>query len=432
MRRRLVLAIAGVAAVAVVLFAVPLALSLRQTSRNEELLRLQRDTVAATRSIDVTRTGDPIELPSTGAQLAVYDRAARRIAGRGGPATGDAVVRDALRSEAPTGLVRDGRLLVAVPVVVGERVTGIVRAERNDGEANADLVSRLPLLTGAALAVVLLATLAALLLARRLAAPLERLAGSARRLGEGDFSVRASRTGISEVDDVAAALDAAAGRLDALVSRERAFSADASHQLRTPLAALQLELDALELRGPASPELDAAQAQAERLQQTVTTLLAAARDAPRTPGETDLGELLARAEPRWRPRLAEAGRPLRLWLPRGAARLQAPPTVVQEILEVLVENAIGHGRGAVGLTGRADDGAWVTVDVADEGDGRGLDPELIFERRSEGARGTGIGLALARSLAHAEGARLTLRTTTPPTFTLRAPAVAAARTTAIS
>ena len=64
----------------------------------------------------------------------------------------------------------------------------------------------------------------------------------------------------------------------------------------------------------------------------------------------------------------------------------------------------------------------MAVDVADEGDGAGLDPEAIFERRSESATGTGIGLALARSLAHGEGARLTLSQSSPPTFTLRAPA----------
>ncbi len=425
MRRRLVLSIAGVAAIAVILFALPLALSLRQTSRDEELLRIQRDTVAATRGIDVdANVQDPIEVPVTDAQLTVYDRAGRRLAGRGGPPQADAVVRDAFDSQAPVGRIRDGRLLVAVPLVVGERVTGVARAQRDLAEANSALSRRLVAPGIVALAVLLIATLAALMLARRLAGPLERVAEAARRLGDGDFSVRAPRAGIGEVDDVAGALDLAAGRLDALVSRERAFSADASHQLRTPLAALQLELDALELRGPASLELSAALAQVERLQQTISTLLAAARDAPRTPGETDLGALLAEAEAAWRPRLAEAGRPLRIWGTADVPPLKAPPTVVREIIEVLVENAFRHGRGAVDLRVRENGGS-VVLDVADEGDGADLDPEAIFERRSDSAKDTGIGLALARSLAHGEGARLTLSQTSPPTFTLRAPVASA-------
>ena len=64
------------------------------------------------------------------------------------------------------------------------------------------------------------------------------------RLGDGDFSVRAGRSGIGELDLAAAALDGTAERLGGLVERERAFSADASHQLRTPVTALQVHLDA--------------------------------------------------------------------------------------------------------------------------------------------------------------------------------------------
>ena len=70
MRRRLVIAIAGVAAVAVLLLAVPLAIVLQRTYRDEDLLRLQRDTVAATRGIDLSaRRSDPIELPRSAASV---------------------------------------------------------------------------------------------------------------------------------------------------------------------------------------------------------------------------------------------------------------------------------------------------------------------------------------------------------------------------
>ncbi|MBA2516590.1 MAG: hypothetical protein H0V22_04640, partial [Solirubrobacterales bacterium] len=75
MRRRLVAAIAAVATLAVVLFAVPLGLVLQRAYRDEELLRLQRDTVAATREIDVAPASrDPIELPASADELAVYDQ----------------------------------------------------------------------------------------------------------------------------------------------------------------------------------------------------------------------------------------------------------------------------------------------------------------------------------------------------------------------
>src|SRR4051812_20561579 len=115
-----------------------------------------------------------------------------------------------------------------------------------------------------------------LVLGRRLAVPLERLARAARRLGQGDFASRAPRGGVAEADEIAAALDDTARRLGDLVARERAFSAGASHQLRTPLAALRIELEALELRSEAPPELARALAQVERLQTTIDTLLAVA------------------------------------------------------------------------------------------------------------------------------------------------------------
>jgi signal transduction histidine kinase len=416
-RRRLVLAIAGVAALAVVLFAVPLALVLQRTYRDEELLRLQRDTVAATREIDLgTGPTDPIELPRAPAFLGVYGTDGRRLAGRG-PATADDLVRGALRRGSPTDRAQDGQLVVAVPLVVNERVTGAVRAQRDDAQATSLARGRWWFLAAVAAAVVALAALAALALGRRLARPLEQLAGSARRLGEGDFTVRAPRAGVPEVDDVAAALDAAAARLDALIGRERAFSADASHQLRTPLAALRLELEAMELRGLASPELDAALNQVERLQDTVGTLLALARDAPRGSALTPLQPLLDDVEQRWHGPLAADGRPLQLRIRDGVTSARGSPTVLREILDVLLDNAHRHGAGAVGVDVRRT-GRFVAIDVSDEGSGPTVGPDELFARRTASADGHGIGLALARSLAYAEGAQLTLSQAAPPVFTL--------------
>jgi signal transduction histidine kinase len=420
-RRRLVLAIAGVAALAVVLFAVPLALVLQRAHRDEELLRLQRDTVAATREIDVgPGGGDPIELPASPRALAVYDNGGRRIAGRGGPAGADDVVREALREEAPSDRVVEGRLVVAIPLVAGERVTGAVRAERDDAVASSSARDQLWLLAGAAAGIVGLAVLAAIVLGRRLARPLERLAAAARRLGEGDFAIRAPRAGVRELDDVALALDASADRLDDLVNRERAFSTDASHQLRTPLAALRIELEALQLRGADSPELDAALAQVDRLQGTVDTLLAVARDRPRSGGLTRLRSLLDDTESRWRGPLAAEGRPLHVRLDDPAFAAPVSASVLREIVDVLLDNAMRHGGGAVSLHARRA-GESVALDVADEGAGPALDADRLFARRHGSPGGHGIGLALARSLAEAEGGRLLLTRAQPPVFTLLLP-----------
>jgi signal transduction histidine kinase len=421
-RRRLILAIAGVATAAVALFALPLAVVLERSYREDELLRLQRDTIAATRRIDVRAPPqDPLELPTSHDSITVYDAAGRRVAGTG-PVAADDLVRRALATGRPVEVDRSGKLQVAVPLVVGEQVRGVVRATRSDA-AVARRAHRAWLLLGAlALGVVALATAGAVLLARRLTAPLERLAAAARRLGEGDFAARAPRAGVAELDAVAGALDTTAARLDDMVTRERAFTADASHQLRTPLAALRLELEAMELRGEPAVELPVALGQVERLQTTVETLLAVARDAPRAGATADLGALVGEVEDRWRGPLAAVGRPLRISRGPSPALAQASPAVVSEILDVLISNALRHGRGAVSVRVRRREGT-LGVDVMDEGPGPPGGADDAFVRRvgragGEGADGHGIGLALARSLAHAERGSLTVE---GATFTLLLP-----------
>ncbi len=412
------MAIAGVAAAAVTLFAVPLGLVLKRSYYDEDLVRLQRDTIAATRGIDIgAGRSDAIELPRSVDRLGVYRLNGRRVAGVG-PAGGDALVRSTLATGRPADHLEGGHLVVAVPLLVNERVAGAVRAERDDTEAARDTRAAWLLLAAIGGAVVALAVVAALVIGRRLARPLERLAGAARELGEGDFSARAPHADIPEVDAVAVALDATAKRLDDLISRERAFSADASHQLRTPLAALRIELEGMQLRGDRSAEIPAALAQVDRLQTTIDTLLSVARDRPDREAETELRRLLDELETRWRGPLAAAGRPLRSLVRPTRPVAGAAPRVVTEILDVLVENALRHGEGLVTVSVREVDG-WLAIDVADEGKGFEGDPELAFARRTGSTDGHGIGLSLARALAHAEGGSLSVTTPGPhPVLTL--------------
>lgn len=405
MRRRLAVAIAGVATAAVVLFAIPLGVVLQRSYRDEELLRLQRDTVAATRQIAISHAGgDPVELPRSTDALTVYDLRGRRVAGRG-PATADALVRSALQRGRPVTSARGSVLVAAIPVLSNEQLRGVVLATRGDERVEDDTRRAWLALAGLGLVVIALAAGAAVLFGRRLSAPLERLAAAAGRLGSGDFSVRAPRSGVGEIDAVGTALDTTAERLDDLVTRERAFSADASHQLRTPLAALRIELEAMELRGEPAAELPAALSQVDRLQATIDTLLAVARDAAGGDATADVVVLVDEAVERWRGRLAAAGRPLRSGVDDRPARALANPGLLREILDVLLDNALQHGAGEVKVTVRHLEGS-LAIEVQDEGAGFPGDPEAAFARRSGDRAGHGIGLALARSLAHAEGGRL--------------------------
>ncbi|MEA2159150.1 MAG: hypothetical protein QOD66_1530, partial [Solirubrobacteraceae bacterium] len=306
---------------------------------------------------------------------------------------------------------------VAVPLLSGESITGAVRGQRSQGAVARRAHRAWLALAGLGAGVVVLAVLAALMLGRRLARPLESLAAAARRVGEGDFAVRAQPTRIKEIDDVGTALNSSSRRVDELVSRERTFSADASHQLRTPLAALRLELESAGLgSNEREAELGAALAQVDRLQNTIETLLAASRGSAAGAQTTDLKIAVRELEAQWHGPLAEDGRALHALVDADPAIAAISPTVLREITDVLMENARVHGTGAVNVVVRRVGEAFA-LEVTDQGTGFGSDSEQAFQRGS--GEGHGIGLALARSLAHAEGARLQITDPGPrPTVSL--------------
>ncbi|HYZ35990.1 MAG TPA: HAMP domain-containing sensor histidine kinase, partial [Pseudonocardiaceae bacterium] len=262
--------------------------------------------------------------------------------------------------------------------------------------------------------------------ARRLAEPLEKLSDAALRLGQGDFSVRTAPAAIPEIDSVGSALNSTAVRLDDMLARERSFSADASHQLRTPLTGLRLRLEAALDR----PGQDLRQAitdgiaAADRLEQTIEELLALARDTRSSnAAPLDLPALLEEIETGWHDRLAAQDRELHVAVDPHAPVSLASTAAVRQVLTVLLDNAATHGSGTVSVAVRNAVDA-LAIDVSDEGAGITAPEPELFTRRSRLAEGHGIGLALARSLAEAEGGRLRLTRPAPPTFTLLVPAQA--------
>jgi signal transduction histidine kinase len=260
--------------------------------------------------------------------------------------------------------------------------------------------------------------------ARALALPFERLTAEAQALGRGNFGVRAQSTGLVEADAAGVALEETASRIGTLLDRERAFSADASHQLRTPLTRLRLGLESA-LLDPAA-DRDAALRDAvtrlDALEQTVTSLLLLARDEQSPSESTDVPVLVAEERTRWTEMATEAGRRLTVRIGSDVPVAACGPQALRQVLDVLVDNALRHGAGDV-LVAVREAGSGTAVDVADEGQGLGDDPEAAFRRRSPEARGHGIGLALARSLTEAEGGRLVVTAPGPkPVLSVLLPA----------
>ncbi|MFD9126156.1 ATP-binding protein, partial [Kitasatospora sp. NPDC059571] len=363
--------------------------------------------------------------------------AAGRAQGGGetGRAGGARVTGEKFAAQVPEGSFVTVRIPGQPEIAAGRPVTGAAITATEDGangesvtvvQSRADVdheIANMLLLLGV---VALLAVQAAVALAvwqaRRLARPLTELAETAERLGSGDPRPRDRRYGVPELDRIAEVLDVSAERIARMLTAERRLAADASHQLRTPLTALSMRLEEItalaEEPDTVKEEASIALQQVERLTDVVQRLLTNQRD-PTSPTAVafELDEVIKQQVEEWGPSMRDSGRRLLIEGLRGTAVLGTPGTVAQ-VLATLIENSLMHGAGDITLRVRRT-GSSVVAEVQDEG--QGVPPELgnrVFERAVSGRNSTGIGLAVARDLAEADGGRLELLSLRPPVFAL--------------
>jgi signal transduction histidine kinase len=422
-RLRLIIGSLVLTAAVTIAFFVPAGIALASAEREAQVVELQQEAAdaAASASSGLQPGGVSLDDPLREAkrrgerehEYALYDVNGTRTTGDG-PLRLEPTLRSALVGHSRTGR-SGGDRIAAVPLPGG----GALRASEPANEADERVRSALLRLAGQGLALLLLASAGTWGLASRLTRPLRDLGVAAARLGGGDFTTKASLSGVREVDEVATALNATADRLGSTVERMRRLSVDASHQMRTPLTGLRasLETELLQPRPDATEALREALGAVERLEQTVSDLTELARDEVEAEA-LSTGAVLDAAAARWGAPLAAAGRSLILEPDTGAtARARRP--AVDAILDVLVDNALHHGAGAVTL-GSDLGGGGVTLRVSDRGECHSSEVEL-FARRGPTAGRRGIGLPLARALAEAEGGRLRLASTDPTTFHLQLP-----------
>jgi signal transduction histidine kinase len=406
-RRRLIGSTAVIALAAVVVLGIPLALVEAARIREDAAARLEREADSVAGVVE-----DRLEArrPISRALLSPLVRPGHRIIVD--PPTGHPLA---------VGSAFTGPVL---RVHAGSSHAGAIAAEAPRSELDHRIHRMWLLIAALSAGGVLTAVALAALQARGLGRPLDAVAQRAAQLGDGDFSVRAGHFGIPEIDAIAQGLDSSAGRIAELVAREREFSANVSHQLRTPLTALRLSLEeaaSAHDHETASDELDVALSEADRLETTIAALLAHARQA--TLGEriaVNLGSVVAEHAASWRPAFARAGRRLEV---KAAANVitQASRGTVGQVLDVLLDNALRHGAGTARALAWVD-GRSAFVAVTDEGPGIGdADADRIFERGASRTGGTGIGLHLARALAQADGGALRLIPDRATRFELRMP-----------
>ncbi|WP_103503516.1 MULTISPECIES: HAMP domain-containing sensor histidine kinase [Streptomyces] len=306
------------------------------------------------------------------------------------------------------------RLVVASPVIRDGDVVAVVLTDSPTGPLRSRILRGwVPIAVGEGAAMAL-AVGAAFLLTGWVLRPVRDLDRAAHGIATGRMYSRvAAAGGPPELRRLAASFNEMADHVEEVLEQQRAFVADASHQLRNPLSALLLRIDLLGLElPPGSEEFASVRAEGRRLARVLDDLLdlAVAEHSTAHLRTTDVAELVAERAASWRPVADREGVALEVTGP-PALTAWADPVALSSALDALIDNALKFtpADGAVTLSTRPD-GDTVRIEVADTGGGL-TDEELgrIGDRfwrsgRHQNVSGSGLGLSIVKALLTSGGA----------------------------
>jgi len=300
-------------------------------------------------------------------------------------------------------------LVVAEPVLLSGELLGVAVTVSGTGHVRGVILGWWAVLAAVAIVAMALAVLAALPVVRWVLRPVRRLDDATALLGAAvvrgdDVDPAGIRGGPPELRRLSESFDSLATTVTMTLAAQRAFVADASHQLRNPLTALRLRLG--NLSGHVTPEAaehqTAAVAEADRLGRILDELLAMARaeSGAVEPVEVDVDQVVTQRVASWQAVAAHRNVSMVLAGEPGGRGL-APPRGLEAILDALLENALkftGEGTHVEVEVRRPDD--MVAVSVRDHGPG--LKPEELpratdrfwRSREHQNVHGTGLGLAI--------------------------------------
>jgi signal transduction histidine kinase len=311
-------------------------------------------------------------------------------------------------------------LYVAVPVLNGGRTLGVVRLTFPASVVDDAVSVRVRGISTVAGITLLVAALVALLIATGITRRLTKLRQVTEEFSNGNFAVRAEIDGgAPEIQSLARSFNKMADQLEKLISQQRAFAGDASHQLRTPLTALTLRLERVsELldQDPvaAADRLDAAMVETDRLQMLVEGLLVLSRTEAKnvSTSRQDASALARERAENWDALAAEQGVSISLEIPE-VAFVHAVSGAVEQVIDNFIDNALevvpAESTITISISVESD---FTKISVLDEGPGLSqADLSKAFNRfwraRSD-THGSGLGLAIVDRLTDASGGRAEL------------------------
>jgi signal transduction histidine kinase len=310
---------------------------------------------------------------------------------------------------------QDRRLVVASPVIRDGDVVAVVVTDSPTDAMRWRTLKGWLLIAAGELAAMLVAVGAALRLTHWVLRPVRVLDATTHDIATGRLKSRvAAAGGPPELRRLARSFNEMADHVEDVLEQQRAFVADASHQLRNPLSALLLRIELLALDLPeGNEEIASVRTEGKRLAQVLDDLLglALAEHAEPDLGLTDIGALTAERVASWAP-TAEA-RGVRLTGDCPATTAWADPVTLSSALDAVIDNAVKFSPegGEVSVTVAAN-GRTARVVVADEGPGL-TDEELTrvgdrFWRsgRHQNVNGSGLGLSISKALLDAAGGSL--------------------------
>ncbi|MDQ1035779.1 signal transduction histidine kinase [Streptomyces sp. V3I8] len=304
------------------------------------------------------------------------------------------------------------RLVVASPVIRDGDVVAVVVTDSPTGPMRSRILRGWLVIGAGEIAAMLLALGAALRLTGWVLRPVRILDATTHDIATGRLKSRvAVAGGPPELRRLARSFNEMADNVEDVLEQQRAFVADASHQLRNPLSALLLRIELLALELPeGNEEIASVRTEGKRLAQVLDDLLdlALAEHAEAHLRLTDIGELTAERVASWSPMADDKG--VRLVGTCPATTAWADPVALSSALDAVIDNALKFTPGGESVEVTvASNGEVSTIVVTDRGPGLS-DEELtrVGDRfwRSAGhqnIRGSGLGLSISRALLSAGG-----------------------------